>query len=88
MELVNDFNTGAIELLTCGVQSVMTHKGTRFVNVSELVVVNPDTNKPEKVRVTLITEPVLFSKTAYPIREGRNFTTSALEQLESLEIVR
>lgn len=85
MELVNDFNQGAIELVTCGVDNVIKTKATRFVNMCEMVVISPETGKPVKVRVTLVTEPVIFDKTAYPIASEGGFTTSVIEQLQVFE---
>ena len=84
MQYEDSFEQGAISLVTQGVNQVLYTSGKRYINCAEMVLYDPD-NEPVTVRVTLVTEPVVFGETVFPPKEDRQFTTSVVEQLEQME---
>lgn len=81
---MDSFDEGAINLVTAGVNNVLYGPTKRYINCAEMNLTGPN-GKQVVVRITLITEPIVFDETVFPTESERYFTTSAVEQLEQME---
>ncbi len=77
------FEDGVLEQYYDAVTQVIHSKTTRYLNLSEIILIDPNTQKPITIRLTLVAEPVVFGDTRYP--EGSEITTATCEQLKQME---
>lgn len=89
------FEQNILRSIESAVSGVMQTNG-RIVNLAELSVMNNETGKKMIIKITIVAEPQLFSKTTYCTDEGVSSTelgsipgvlrtSSVIEQLKQFE---